>query len=60
MTLHKSNGSAYREDQPLIRAAFGPLICADQRNTVSGNQRFLFGNKIARVKLNPFPAARIS
>jgi len=28
--------------QPLIYAAFGALICADQRNAVSANPRFLF------------------
>jgi len=29
-------------NEPLIHAAFGAPICADQRNTVSENQRFIF------------------
>lgn len=33
------------EKEPLISAAFGALISADQRNDVSGNQRFLLPGK---------------
>ena len=42
--------------QPLICAAFGALICADQRDAVSANQRFLLLGKIARVKVNHYPS----
>jgi hypothetical protein len=35
------------EKEPLIHAAFGPQISADQRNNVSVNQRFLLPVKIA-------------
>jgi glutaredoxin 2 len=35
------------EKEPLIHAAFGPQISADQRNNVSVNQRFLLLVKVA-------------
>jgi hypothetical protein len=39
--------TSYMEKEPLIHAAFGPQISADQRNNVSANQRFLLLVKIA-------------
>jgi hypothetical protein len=40
--------------QPLICPAFGTLICADQRNCVSANQRFLLPGKTAQIKPNDY------
>ena len=40
------------QNEPLIRAAFCPLIGADPRNEVGANQRFLLSGKVVHIKLN--------
>jgi hypothetical protein len=40
-------------NQPQMCAAFGALICADQRNSVSADQRFLLA-KAAQIKSNGY------
>jgi hypothetical protein len=48
--------SLAEEKEPLINAAFGPRISADQRNNVSANQRFILLVKVAQAKLHHYPA----
>jgi hypothetical protein len=40
--------------KPLINAAFGPQISADQRNNVSANQLFILLVKVAQAKSHQY------
>jgi hypothetical protein len=46
--------SLAEEKEPLIEAAFGPQIGADQRNNVSANQRFILLVNVTQAKLHHF------